>query len=184
MSLLANYRRGQHHALMTIKFKHLTLRPKGLASRVVLKILYTARLGRPDTLWSVNTLARRVTKWSKSCDKRFHRLIEYLKSTKDWVQLCFVGDHPQDCWMALFVDASFASDLEDAKSTNGAYLCIVGPRTFVPVTWVCKRQTAVSHSSTEAEVISLDAAPTLPNNHKTDEGLDQRFRHFSRTWKK
>ena len=108
-----------------------TLEP--IASRVVLKILYPARLGRPDTLWSVNTLARRVTKWSKSCDKRLHRLIEYLKSTKDWVQLCFVGDHPQDCWMALFVDASFAGE--------------PGPRTFVPVTWVCKRQTAVSHSS-------------------------------------
>ena len=133
-----------------------TLEP--IASRVVLKILYTARLGRPDALWSVNTLARKVTKWNKGCDKRLHRLIEYLKTTKDWVQLCFVGDHPKDCWLALFVDASFAGDLEDSKSTNGAYLCIVGPRTFVPVTWVCKRQTAVSHSSTEAEVISLDAA--------------------------
>ena len=129
-----------------------------IASRVVLKILYTARMGRPDTLWSVNTLARKVTKWNKGCDKRLHRLIEYLKTTKDWVQLCFVGDLPEDCWLALFVDASFAGDLEDSKSTNGAYLCIVGPRTFVPVTWVCKRQTAISHSSTEAEVISLDAA--------------------------
>ena len=69
-----------------------------------------------------------------------------------------MGDHPEDCWLALYVDASFAADLEDSKSTNGAYLCIVGPRTFVPITWVCKRQTAVSHSSTEAEVISLDAA--------------------------
>ena len=56
------------------------------------------------------------------------------------------------------MDASFAGDLDDSKSTNGAYLCIFGPRTFVPITWVCKRQTAVSHSSTEAEVISLDAA--------------------------
>ena len=101
---------------------------------MVLKILCTARLGRPDTLWSVNTLARKVTKWSKGCDKRLHRLIEYLNTTKDWVQLCFVGDLPQDCWLALFVDASFAGDLEDSKSTNGAYLCIVGPRTFVPVT--------------------------------------------------
>ena len=129
-----------------------------IASRVVLKILYTARLGRPDTLWSVNILARKVTKWTKGCDKRLHRLIEYLKTTKDWVQLCFVGDVPQDCWLALFVDASFAGDLDDSKSTNGVYLCIVGPGTFVPITLGCKRQAAVSHSSTEAEVISLDAA--------------------------
>ena len=115
-------------------------------------------MGRPDTLWSVNTLARKVTKWDKGCDKRLHRLIEYLNSTADWGQLCFVGDHPKDCFLALFCDASFAGDLEDSKSTNGAYLCIVGDRTFVPVSWLCKRQTAVSHSSSEAEVISLDAA--------------------------
>ena len=56
------------------------------------------------------------------------------------------------------MDASFAGVLDDSNSTKGPYLCIVGPRTFVPITWVCKRQTAVSHSSTEAEVISLDAA--------------------------
>ena len=30
-------------------------------------------------------------------------------------------------------------------------------RTFVPVSWMCKKQTAVSHSSTESEIISLDA---------------------------
>jgi hypothetical protein len=38
------------------------------------------------------------------------------------------------------------------------YLCLVGPRTFVPLTWLCKKQSAVSHSSSEAEVIALDAA--------------------------
>ena len=32
-----------------------------------------------------------------------------------------------------------------------------GSRTFVPVSWMCKKQTAVSHSSTESEIVSLDA---------------------------
>ena len=32
-----------------------------------------------------------------------------------------------------------------------------GSHTFVPVSWMCKKQTSVSHSSTEAEIISLDA---------------------------
>ena len=133
-----------------------TLEP--VASRIVLKILYTSRMGRPDTLWSVNTLARQVTKWNRGCDKRLHKLIEYLNSTAEWGQACYVGDHASECWLALFVDASFGGDLEDSKSTNGAYLCIVGPRTFVPINWVCKRQSVVSHSSSEAEVIALDAA--------------------------
>ena len=32
-----------------------------------------------------------------------------------------------------------------------------GSQTFVPISWVCKKQTSVSHSSTEAEIISVDA---------------------------
>ena len=29
---------------------------------------------------------------------------------------------------------------------------------FVSISWVCKKQTSVPHSSTEAEIISLDAS--------------------------
>ena len=28
---------------------------------------------------------------------------------------------------------------------------------FVPIRWMCKKQTSVSHSSTEAQIVSLDA---------------------------
>ena len=31
-------------------------------------------------------------------------------------------------------------------------------RTFVPISWMCKKQTSVSQSFTESEIISLDAA--------------------------
>ena len=41
----------------------------------------------------------------------------------------------------LFQDSDFAGDLEDSKSTSGGTLCVFG---------------AVSHSSTESEIISLD----------------------------
>jgi hypothetical protein len=128
-----------------------------VAARIVLKALYLARFGRPDTLWAVNCLARDVTKWTVACDKRLLRLISYLKCTSHWVQSCYVGDKPEDCWLALYSDASFAGDLRDSKSTSGAFLCLVGPRSFVPLSWFCKKQGAVSHSSSEAEVISLDA---------------------------
>ena len=36
-------------------------------------------------------------------------------------------------------------------------MCIFASRTFVPVSWECKKQTSVSHSSTESSVISLNA---------------------------
>ena len=36
-----------------------------------------------------------------------------------------------------------------------------GSPTFVPISWMCKKQTSVSHSSTESEIISLDAGLRL-----------------------
>ena len=59
--------------------------------------------------------------------------------------------------LGLFQDSDFAGDLEDSKSTSGGILCIFGRQTFVPISWMCKKQTSVSHRSTEAEVFSLDA---------------------------
>ena len=43
------------------------------SSRIVLKCLYLAHIGRPDILWSVKKLARSITKWTKACDKRLCR---------------------------------------------------------------------------------------------------------------
>ena len=59
--------------------------------------------------------------------------------------------------MGLFQDSDFAGDLEDSKSRSVGTLCVFGSHTFVPTSWMCKKQTSVSHSSAEAEIISLDA---------------------------
>ena len=68
-----------------------------------------------------------------------------------------MGNTAQQCRLGLFQDSDFAGDLEDSKSTSGGLLCICGRQTFVPISWMCKKQTSVSHRSTEADVISLDA---------------------------
>ena len=61
----------------------------------------------------------------------------------------------------LFVDAGFAGDLQDSKSTTGSFLVLVGPQTWAPISWMCKKQVPISHSSSEAEVIALEAALRL-----------------------
>ena len=61
-------------------------------SQIVLKCLYLARIGRPDILWSVNKLARSITKWTKACDKRLNRLISYIHHTSEYKQYCHVGN--------------------------------------------------------------------------------------------
>ena len=120
-----------------------------------------ARIGRPDILWSVNKLARSITKWTKACDKRLIRLISHIHHTCEYTQYCHVGNTAKQCRLGLFQDSDFAGDLEGSKSTSGGTLCIFGSHTFVPISWMCKKQTSVSHSSTESEIISLDAGLRL-----------------------
>ena len=86
-----------------------------VCSHIVLKCLYLARIGRPDILWSVNKLARSITKWTKSCDTRVCRLISYIHHTCEYKQHCFVGNTAKQCRLGLFQDSDFAGDLEGSK---------------------------------------------------------------------
>ena len=132
-----------------------------VCSQIVLKCLYLARIGRLDILWSVNKLARSITKWTKACDKRQNRLISYIHHTCEYKQYGHVGNTAKQCRLGLFQDSDFAGDLEDSKPTSGGTFCIFGSHTFVPLSWMCKKQTAVSHSSRESEIISLDTGLRL-----------------------
>ena len=131
-----------------------------MLTKIVLKCLHLARIG-VDILWSVNKLARSITKWTKARDKRLNRLISYIHHTCEYKQFCHVGNTAKQCRLGLFQDSDCAGDLEDSKSTSGGTLCIFGSHTFVPISWMCKKQTSVSHSSTESEIISLDTGLRL-----------------------
>ena len=130
-------------------------------SQFVLKCLSLTRFGRPDILWSINKLERSITKWTKTCDKRLKRLISYIHHTCECKQYCHVGNSAKQCRLGLFQDSDFSGDLEDSKSTSGRTLCVFGSHTFVPISWMCEKQTSVSHSSTESEIISLDTGLRL-----------------------
>ena len=70
-----------------------------------------------------------------------YRLICYINSTKDET----VFQHWQ---LGLFQDASFGGDWNDSNSASRGMLYIFGTRTFVPLSWKCKKEppylTAVS----------------------------------------
>ena len=68
-----------------------------------------------------------------------------------------MGNTAKQSRLGLFQDSDFAGNLEDSKTTSGGTLSVFGSHTFVPISWMCKKRTAVSHSSTESEFISLDA---------------------------
>ena len=158
---LNSYTKSQHHALTTTnsrkkkwdllencqKFAH-RLFPNACIWPVLVDLIFYGP-------WT--KLARSITKWTKACDKRLNRLISYIHHTCEYKQYCHVRNTAQQCRLGLFQDSDFPRDLEDSKLTSGGVLCIFGCRRFVSMKWMCKKQTSVSHSSTEAEIISLDA---------------------------
>ena len=73
---------------------------------------------------------------------------------REYEQYCHVGSTAKQCRVGLFEDSDFARDLEDSKSSSGGTMCVFGSHTFVPKSWMWKKQTSVTHSSTESEIIS------------------------------
>ena len=99
----------------------------------------------------------------KTCDEleqgmrpRSARLISYIHHTGNYRHYFLVDNQASDCNFELFQDADFAGDLTDSKIRRGV-VHFLKPNVCA-MSWTCKKQIAVSHSSTEAEVISLDAS--------------------------
>ena len=57
----------------------------------------------------------------------------------------------------FFFETQTSGDLEDSKSNSGGLLCFFGSRPFVALSCMCKKQTSISHSSGESEIISSSA---------------------------
>ena len=98
-------------------WKRLDNRPVCVCSQNVFRCLHLARIGRLDTLWSVNKLVSAVIKWTRVCDIRLDRLISYFHHTNDHRQESHVSDTAHHCRLGLFQDSDFAGDFEDSKST-------------------------------------------------------------------
>ena len=124
------------------------------AASVLMKVLYGARKVRWDLLKCVNMLAKRITKWTTGCDKALHGLMCYIFQSKHKVLRGYVGDTAANLRLKLFTDADLAGDRPSYRSTSGVVLVLWGPNTFFPLAAMSKRQSSVSHSTPEAEVVA------------------------------
>ena len=120
-----------------------------------MKILFAARMARWDLLRATQSLASRVTKWSPDCDLGLHRLVCYINSSMDVAMSGFIGDSIMDCRLWLFSDSDFAGEF-DSKSTTGCSMFLVGPNTYFPLNAFSKKQTSITMSSTESEVVAAN----------------------------
>ena len=126
-----------------------------VACKLLMKALWLGRLARPDIVKPIGDMATCIQKWSKNNDRQMARLMAYLHSTTTHRLVGTVNDAAEELHLALYVDADFAGERADAKSTSGGYLVLAGPNTYFPLAWVSKRQTSVSRSTTESEIVSL-----------------------------
>ena len=123
-----------------------------------MNIMYIARLARQDLLRAVGALTTMITRWDEMCDRKLFRIIKYMNGSVQWRQIGFTGDSPDELELGLFSDADFAGDRADMRSTSGVFLALYGIHSFFPLSGQSKKQTAVSHSTVEAEIVAADHA--------------------------
>ena len=120
-----------------------------------MKMMWLARLARPDLLRVTTWLATKIQKWCSSCDVALFRAICYIESTKSHLLTGYVNDQPEDVFVEFFVDADLCGSSEDCCSTSGAWIQLSGKSTSFPLCWISKKQTSVSRSTTETETVAL-----------------------------
>jgi hypothetical protein len=121
-----------------------------------MKVLYAGRVCRFDLLQSIGRLASYITRWDAHCDKMLHRLMCYVNSSLHVRMVAWVGDAPSAVGVHLYCDADFAGCKRTGRSTSGVFFCVAGPDTFFPLHGASRKQTAVSHSTPEAEIVAAD----------------------------
>ena len=87
-----------------------------------------------------------------------HTLVCYINSSLEYKLKGHIGDSSEDLTLTLFSDADFAGCLDTAKSTSGVLIALTGPNSFFPLNAISEKQSCVSHSTPEAEIVAADLA--------------------------
>jgi len=114
-------------------------------------LLYAANITRIDIAYAVGMLSRAVAAPTTHHLVMAQQVLHYLYHTKDY-KLCFKAQDQLE--LVIYADADHAGDTTDRKSTSGVLVRFNGNN----VSWMSKKQTMNSLSSTESEYMSLTFA--------------------------
>ena len=127
------------------------------AASLLMTLLYLARMVRMDLSFAIGYLARDVTRWSKVHDALLHKVFCYLYSHSELVLQFEISKSDKDTiCLVPYADSDFAGDPATCRSTSGNLCLLQGSKTKASIHWSSKRQSSVSHSSTEAECVSAE----------------------------
>jgi hypothetical protein len=146
------------------------------------ELLYAYVTCRPDIGYAVVTLSKFSTCPSEAHYIYLKNIARYLRRTKNWGIRFFRSTkntslptsdysdppvpsndlpsfpyHPLDRDLVCFVDAAYANDLRNRRSTTGYALCLAG----AAIVYRSKTQTVTALSSTEAEFYAAVAAAKI-----------------------
>ena len=113
------------------------------ASRILMRMLWIARLSRPDLMFITTRLASCVTTWTRFEDRQLLRCISYINCTTDFILKGEV-DMAEDPVSDIITDADFGSCQHTAKSTSGLWVQLTAGSCCFPRFWQAKKRKCCS----------------------------------------
>eukprot|EP00253_Pinus_taeda_P032835 PITA_32835 len=117
--------------------------------------MYAVVYTRPDIAHVVGVLSRFMSKPGKELWTVVKLVFRYLHGTSDY-GLCYQGRPGLDRLLDIhgFVDADWARDLDQRRSTSGYVFNLFGGAVSWMINWMSKKQSVVALSTTEAEYMA------------------------------
>ena len=149
----------------------------GNASQLLMKllILWLARLSRPNISFAITSLPISISKWTYNHDLMLYRLLGCVKGTVELGLLGVVSSSLEVPSVHMYADADLAGDPITCKSHSGHFIILkTSDGRFFLIMWGAKKQSCVSRSTTEAEIVSaseLVFSEGIPLKHLIEELL-------------
>ena len=120
--------------------------------QLVGSIMYLMVGSRPDIAFSVGVLCQYMHKPGIEHWRAAQRVLRYLQGSRE-LCLTFTRSSNGDTLMG-YCDASFGDNVDDGKSTTGAFFTLAG----AAITWMSRKQDTVALSTVEAEYTAMSEA--------------------------
>ncbi|KAJ5112064.1 Reverse transcriptase RNA-dependent DNA polymerase [Penicillium argentinense] len=115
------------------------------------ELIWLVAMTRPDLAYAVNKLARYAHNPSSAHFAALKRIHKYLKGTRNLM----INYEPSQNLLTGWTDADFnGKHADDYVSTSGYVFKMANG----PISWISKRQTAITISTTEAEYVAATVA--------------------------
>ena len=129
---------------------------KGYAAQVLMRLLWLARLSRPDLAFIVGRLASNVLRWSQWDDRQLLRDFVPQYTTREYVTVGTVS-HGYEPQIFVYTDADFASCPWTSRSTSGIFIAIATGESLFPIFWQSKKQSSTAKSTSESDMIAMSS---------------------------